>query len=138
MRRQPAAPAAGSGRTSAWSPPMRPNRRRRARGSVRACQHTIGAILPEPLVRVKGGSKGRELRMRASFLPVVAGLLASALATPSTPSTQAPPAPRDVNWPMFRHDAGGTGHSPLLQITPDNVAKLNRVWTYRLQSAAPA
>jgi quinoprotein glucose dehydrogenase len=40
---------------------------------------------------------------------------------------------RDAEWPMFRHDAAGTGRSPLTQITPDNVARLAQVWTYKLQ-----
>ena len=42
------------------------------------------------------------------------------------------------DWPMYRHDLAGTGYSPLTQIDTRNVAKLSRVWTYRLQSDAPA
>ena len=42
------------------------------------------------------------------------------------------------DWPMFRHDDAGTGHSPLGQITTANVAKLSQVWSYHLQSTAPA
>ncbi len=38
------------------------------------------------------------------------------------------------DWPMYRHDLAGTGHSPLTQITPANVATLRQSWTYRLQS----
>lgn len=42
------------------------------------------------------------------------------------------------DWPMYRRDAAGTGHSPLTQITPRNVATLKPVWTYRLDAPAPA
>ena len=34
------------------------------------------------------------------------------------------------DWPAYGHDAGGTRYSPLTQITPKNVAKLRRAWTY--------
>ena len=47
----------------------------------------------------------------------------------------------DGDWPMYRHDFAGTGHSPLAQIDARNVASLTRAWTYGLQpdpaSAAP-
>ena len=37
----------------------------------------------------------------------------------------------DVNdWPSHDHDAGGQRFSPLKQITPANVAKLQRAWTF--------
>ena len=42
------------------------------------------------------------------------------------------------DWLMYRHDLEGTGYSPLTQINTKNVASLSRVWTYRLQSDAPA
>src|SRR5262249_55646528 len=42
------------------------------------------------------------------------------------------------DWPMYRHDAAGTGYSPLTQIDVKNVARLAQVWTYRLQSDGPA
>jgi glucose dehydrogenase len=38
------------------------------------------------------------------------------------------------DWPMYRRDAAGTGHSPLAQITTANVARLVPSWTYRLQT----
>jgi len=41
--------------------------------------------------------------------------------------------PASTDWPMFRHDAAGTGRSPLTQITPANVSALHQVWSYRLQ-----
>jgi glucose dehydrogenase len=37
----------------------------------------------------------------------------------------------DVNdWPSHDHDAGGQRFSPLTQITPANVAKLQQAWTF--------
>src|SRR6478752_3349022 len=37
----------------------------------------------------------------------------------------------DVNdWPSHDHDAGGQRYSPLKQITPANVATLQRAWTF--------
>jgi quinoprotein glucose dehydrogenase len=50
---------------------------------------------------------------------------------------QPAPGRGDGDWPMFRHDAAGTGHSPLSQITAENVSKLTQLWTYPLQGAAP-
>jgi len=35
-----------------------------------------------------------------------------------------------TDWPVYGHDPGGQRHSPLTQITPSNVAKLERAWTY--------
>jgi quinoprotein glucose dehydrogenase len=43
-----------------------------------------------------------------------------------------------TDWPMYRHDPAGTGYSPLAQIDTSTVANLTRVWTYGLQSDAPA
>ena len=76
--------------------------------------------------------------MRARLMPLLAGLLTSALATPSVVVEQAAPAAGDANWPMFRHDSAGTGYSRLDQITAENVGKLAPAWTYALQGAAPA
>ena len=76
--------------------------------------------------------------MHPRLMPLAAGLLTSALATPSVVVEQARPAASDANWPMFRHDSAGTGYSPLGQITAENVGRLARVWTFALQGAAPA
>src|SRR4051794_41901166 len=76
--------------------------------------------------------------MRPRLIPILAGLLTSALATPSGVVEQARPAAVDANWPMFRHDSTGTGYSPLAQITAENVGRLATAWTYALQGAGPA
>ena len=34
------------------------------------------------------------------------------------------------DWPVVGRDAGGTRYSPLTEITPDNVTRLARAWTY--------
>jgi quinoprotein glucose dehydrogenase len=55
--------------------------------------------------------------------PLAAAALCAALA--------AALAAADVNdWPSHDHDAGGQRFSPLKQITPDNVASLQSVWTF--------
>jgi quinoprotein glucose dehydrogenase len=71
-------------------------------------------------------------------MPLLAGLLISALATPSVSVQQRWWSRNDADWPMFRHDSAGTGYSPLAQITAENVGKLSPAWTYALQGAAPA
>jgi glucose dehydrogenase len=42
--------------------------------------------------------------------------------------------PVDGDWPMFPHDAAGTGRSPLTQISAANVATLASACLYRLQA----
>src|SRR5436853_7888814 len=76
--------------------------------------------------------------MRPRLVPLLAGWLISALATPSIVGEQPAPAAGDANWPMFSHDSAGTGYSPLAQITADNVGVLVRTWTYAQQGAGPA
>ena len=36
------------------------------------------------------------------------------------------------DWPMYNRDLAGTRHSPLTQITPANVSRLARAWTFRM------
>ena len=38
--------------------------------------------------------------------------------------------PADGDWPAYWHDPYGTRYSPLNQIRPDNVSRLERAWTY--------
>ena len=38
------------------------------------------------------------------------------------------------DWPTFGHDPAGTRFSPLKQITPANVATLQRAWTYHMRA----
>jgi glucose dehydrogenase len=41
------------------------------------------------------------------------------------------------DWPLYRADLAGTGHSPLAEITTENVAGLVRAWRYDLSAAEP-
>jgi glucose dehydrogenase len=62
------------------------------------------------------------------------GAVLSVLLTQSVASQQPAAQPAGTDWPMYRHDLAGTGHSPLAQIDAKNVAKLTQVWTYPLQA----
>src|SRR5215831_14244045 len=42
------------------------------------------------------------------------------------------------DWPTFGHDLAGTRYSPLKDITPANVGKLTRAWTYHMKTGGPA
>ena len=42
------------------------------------------------------------------------------------------PAAETSDWPMYRGNFAGTGHSPLTEITPENVSTLVRAWSYDL------
>ena len=41
----------------------------------------------------------------------------------------------DGDWPMFRRTYDGWGYSPLTQITPDNVKRLQSVWLSKVVGA---
>ena len=56
---------------------------------------------------------------------VIAAVSVVIAACSSTPSSD--------EWPTYHHDAGGTRFSPLKQITPANVAKLQVAWTYHMR-----
>jgi len=73
--------------------------------------------------------------MRSTRLMVKGGsaLLAVVLAG-SGCAPQGTQAPTHEDWPMYRGDLGGTGYSPLTQITTDNVAALTQGWSYSLRS----
>jgi quinoprotein glucose dehydrogenase len=68
---------------------------------------------------------------------VLIGALTSAVVVLSVAAQDTRPL-RSGDWPMYRHDLEGTGYSPLTQITPQNVATLTQVWTYRLQGETGA
>ena len=75
------------------------------------------------------------LSPRAAVALVLASLCAA------TPDSRAQSARTPIpagDWPMYRRDAAATGHSPLTQITPRNVAALSPAWTYRVDAPAPA
>jgi quinoprotein glucose dehydrogenase len=64
--------------------------------------------------------------LMAACLPLAASLMPS-LAGPSA-----------KDWPAYGHDAGGGRFSPLTQITPQNVSKLQVAWTYHMNPVPAA
>src|SRR5882757_10423746 len=46
------------------------------------------------------------------------------------------PGLAQTDWPMFGHDPGGQGYSPLKQIATKNIGKLRVAWTYDTRPAA--
>jgi quinoprotein glucose dehydrogenase len=73
----------------------------------------------------------RRLGVLTLALAALSGGCAPGDADPAPPT-----AGRD--WPHFRGDLAGTGHSPLSEITTANVASLARAWSYGLEVDPPA
>ena len=38
--------------------------------------------------------------------------------------------PAQTDWPVYGHDPGGMRYSPLTQINPANVTRLERAWSF--------
>ena len=91
----------------AFTRPMRRPLRR-----VGAVTAAVGAIVALPLAVYLASSGGRLSAASATAFPTVA--LAG-----------------DGEWPAWGHDAAGTRFSPLTQIDPGNLEKLEVAWTYR-------
>ena len=75
------------------------------------------------------------MRFRWASSLVAASVLAVLHA--QSPAPQPQPAPRPVasvpgDWPMYNRDLMGTRHSPLREITPANVSRLQQVWSYKV------
>ncbi|MBB4640163.1 membrane-bound PQQ-dependent dehydrogenase, glucose/quinate/shikimate family [Rhizorhapis suberifaciens] len=66
-------------------------------------------------------------------LPLAAGLAFSYGRVSATPAAAFPASgsAEDGDWPVWGRDAAGTRFSPLTQITPGNVGRLEVAWTYR-------
>src|SRR4029453_5335788 len=64
----------------------------------------------------------------AALIAVGCSVLAQSGATPTTVSSK--------EWPTYGHDPGGMRFSPLTQITPANVSRLDVAWTYHMKPAA--
>jgi quinoprotein glucose dehydrogenase len=45
---------------------------------------------------------------------------------------------KSTEWPTYGHDRGGTRFSPLKQITPANVSRLQRAWVYHMKPTPDA
>ncbi|MGH9146012.1 MAG: PQQ-binding-like beta-propeller repeat protein [Vicinamibacterales bacterium] len=64
---------------------------------------------------------------------VIAASVTAALGVTSLLSAQNDRTPGPAaEWPMYNRDPGGTRHSPLKQIDTTNVARLARVWSYKI------
>jgi quinoprotein glucose dehydrogenase len=57
--------------------------------------------------------------------------------TPLVAAASPPPAQPDDDWGVYGHDKHATRSSPLNQITPENVGKLQRAWVYRTGDLPP-
>jgi quinoprotein glucose dehydrogenase len=80
-----------------------------------------------------------EKLMRSGWtMSVCLGALLTTLLVHSAGTRQPSTETIGGDWPMYRHDMAGTGYSPLTEVSTRNVATLAQVWTYRLQSDAPA
>jgi quinoprotein glucose dehydrogenase len=67
-----------------------------------------------------------------------AALLVAAAAASGAPAQSGAQAPAaSSEWPTYGHDPGGQRFSPLTQITPDNVDRLQVAWVYHMRPAAP-
>jgi len=74
---------------------------------------------------------------RRRFAPLTLALAAlSGACAPDEVGPETRTAGRD--WPLYRGDLAGTGHSPLDEITTANVATLARAWSYGLEADAAA
>ena len=63
-------------------------------------------------------------------------LLAAALILTTASGFAAGPEPPPGDWPNYGRTPGGDRHSPLREITRDNVARLTLAWEYRTGEAA--
>lgn len=68
---------------------------------------------------------------RADGPPPAAAPAVAATASPGEPPPQAAERPDDGDWAAYGRDNAATRYSPLAQITPENVGRLERVWEYR-------
>jgi quinoprotein glucose dehydrogenase len=65
---------------------------------------------------------------------IVAALLTGACFVAAPAVGQSVPGSAN-EWPTYGHDAGGMRYSPLTQITPANVGKLQVAWVYHMRPA---
>jgi quinoprotein glucose dehydrogenase len=82
---------------------------------------------------VPPNSVARPRRARAT-LPVLVAALGLLLGCPGEREatiTAETASGRARDWPHYAGDAGGRHFSPLADITPDNVTRLRKAWTYR-------
>ena len=69
---------------------------------------------------------------------VCTALLVASYTVSGQQARPARPAPAGGDWPTYGHDPGGMRYSPLTQITPANVARLEKAWVYHMKPPATA
>jgi quinoprotein glucose dehydrogenase len=74
------------------------------------------------------------MRRLVSVLVIGAVVYAGVLATHRVLSQENGP-PASTEWPTYGHDPGGMRFSPLTQITPGNVSRLELAWAYHMRPA---
>ena len=72
-------------------------------------------------------------RLTACLVCVAAAAASVAVAPLQTAGT----SDRAREWPTYGHDPGASRFSPLTQITPANVGRLEVAWTYHMKPATP-
>ena len=80
-------------------------------------------------------SKARVSRRAASVVLLCAAAMLVGMESDELGGVQGTPPPKEEEWRAYGGDAGGTRFSPLSQLTPDTVGKLQRAWTYRIGEA---
>lgn len=73
-------------------------------------------------------------RVNACLACVAAAAMSVAVAPRQTGDASA----RVRDWPTYGHDPGASRFSPLTQITPANVGRLEVAWTYHMKPAPPS
>jgi quinoprotein glucose dehydrogenase len=74
--------------------------------------------------------------MRRTHGAGIVTLAAIALGGVVVAGQRATPPAAAGDWPTYGHDAGATRFSPLAELTPANVAKLEVAWVYHMKPAA--
>jgi len=69
--------------------------------------------------------------MRPTILSRGLFIVLTSVAFLSAGSVSFAQAKRDIGWPNYGNDGGGTRYSPAAQIDRSNVVRLNAAWTYR-------
>ena len=84
----------------------------------------------------------RSTLLESATARAVSGVMATALVAMavswgvSAQTGAPPPGARSREWPTYGHDPGGQRFSPVSQITPANVSRLQVAWIYHMRPSA--
>jgi len=74
--------------------------------------------------------------MKRLTIVIVGAVIAAAALAVTTMTAQSGATPASSNeWPTYGHDRGGQRFSPLTQISPANVDRLQVAWVYHMRPA---